>query len=103
MLQLFVYFLHVVCNFGNFLLARNIASKLCNGGSNLLALKMMKNAFYFTLKALFVLKIFKFLSQLFGHTERRFYWKDKVIFKIVDVATWLTNNCKTYIVQCLKK
>ena len=25
-------------------------------------LKMMKNAFYFTLKALFVLKIFKFLS-----------------------------------------
>ena len=25
-------------------------------------LKMMKNAFYFTVKALFVLKIFKFLS-----------------------------------------
>ena len=25
-------------------------------------LKVMKNAFYFTLKALFVLKIFKFLS-----------------------------------------
>ena len=25
-------------------------------------LKMMKNGFYFTLKALFVLKIFKFLS-----------------------------------------
>ena len=25
------------------------------------ALKMMKNAFYFTLKALFILKIFKFL------------------------------------------
>ena len=30
-------------------------------------LKMMKNAFYFTLKALFVLKIFKFLSWLFRH------------------------------------
>ena len=28
-------------------------------------LKMMKNAFYFTLEAVFVLKIFKFLSQLF--------------------------------------
>ena len=27
-------------------------------------LKMMKNAFYFILKALFVLKIFKFLSRL---------------------------------------
>ena len=30
-------------------------------------LKMIKNAFYFILKALFVLKIFKFLSWLFGH------------------------------------
>ena len=29
--------------------------------------KMMKNAFYFTLKALFVLKLFKFLSWLSGH------------------------------------
>ena len=28
---------------------------------------MMKNAFYFILKSLFVLKIFKFLSRLFGH------------------------------------
>ena len=33
-------------------------------------LKMMKNVFYFNLKALFVLKIFKFLSQLFGHAEK---------------------------------
>ena len=33
-------------------------------------LKMMKNAFYFILKALFVLKIFKFLSRLFGHVEK---------------------------------
>ena len=31
---------------------------------------MMKNAFYFTLKALFVLKIFKFLSWLFDHVEK---------------------------------
>ena len=30
-------------------------------------LKMMKNAFYFNLKTLFILKIFKFLSRLFGH------------------------------------
>ena len=29
-------------------------------------LKMMRNAFYFMLKALFVIKIFKFLSRLFG-------------------------------------
>ena len=30
----------------------------------------MKNAFYFTLKALFAFKIFKFLSGLFGHVEK---------------------------------
>ena len=34
-------------------------------------LKMMKNAFCFTLKALFVLEIFRFLSRLFGHVEKR--------------------------------
>ena len=33
-------------------------------------LKLMKNAFYFILKALFVLKIFKFLSRLFGHVGK---------------------------------
>ena len=33
-------------------------------------LKMMKNAFYFILKAIFVLKIVKFLSWLFGHLEK---------------------------------
>ena len=32
--------------------------------------KMMKNAFYFIFKALFGLKIFKFLSGLFGHVEK---------------------------------
>ena len=29
----------------------------------------MKNAFYFTLKAPFVLKIFKYLTWLFDHVE----------------------------------
>ena len=33
-------------------------------------LKMMKNTFYFILKALFVLKIFNFQSQLFGHAGK---------------------------------
>ena len=45
-------------------------------------LKMMKNAFYFILKALFVLKILKFLSSIFV-----LVLKDKVNFKIYDVAT----------------
>ena len=30
----------------------------------------MKNAFYFNLKALFILKIFKFLLQPFGHVGK---------------------------------
>ena len=34
-------------------------------------LKMMKNAFYFILKALSVLKIFKFLSCLFGPVAKQ--------------------------------
>ena len=32
--------------------------------------KMMKNAFYFILKALFVFKAFKFLSWPFGYAEK---------------------------------
>ena len=63
---------------------------------------MMKNAFYFTLKAPFVLKIFKFLSWLFGHVGKRLDQKDKVNFKIFDVTTCLTNNCNTHINQYLK-
>ena len=33
-------------------------------------LKMMKNAFYFILKAIFVLNIFKFLSRRFSHVGK---------------------------------
>ena len=33
--------------------------------------KIMKNAFYFTLEALFVLEIFLFLSWLFGYEEKQ--------------------------------
>ena len=66
-------------------------------------LKNMKNACYFTLKALFVLKIFKFLSWLFSHVEKRLYQKYKVNFKIYDVKTRLTNNSNARIVQYLTK
>ena len=34
--------------------------------------KMMKNTFIFTLRSLFILKIFKFLSWLFGQVEKRY-------------------------------
>ena len=36
----------------------------------------MKNAFYFILKVLFVLKVFKFLSWSFGH-EGKTSWLEK--------------------------
>ena len=66
-------------------------------------LKVMNNAFYFTLKSLFILKIFIFLPRLFGHAEERLHHKDQGNFKIYDVATWEPNNCKTHIAQHLKK
>ena len=47
-------------------------------------LKMIKNAFYFTSKALFVLKIFKFLSWLFGHVAKRLDKKDQVNLKLAS-------------------
>ena len=62
----------------------------------------MKNAFYFTSKTLLVLKIFKFLSWLFGHVAKRLDLKD-VSFKFDDVTAWLTNKCNTHIVQYLEK
>ena len=48
----------------------------------------MKNALYFALKALFVLKIFKFSCWHFGHIEKRLDYKDKVSFIIHDITTW---------------
>ena len=66
-------------------------------------LKTMKNVFHLTFKALFVLKIYKFLSWLFGHMEKRLDQNNKVNFKIYDVTSWETGNCNTHIAQYLKK
>ena len=46
-------------------------------------LKMMKNAFYFNLRALFVLKIFKFLSWLFSHAGNSLCRKKRLISKLM--------------------
>ena len=59
-------------------------------------LKMMKIAFYFTFKALFVLKILKFLSLIFSHVEKRLYYKEKVNFEIYDVTIWEIQLQYTY-------
>ena len=52
----------------------------------------MKNAFYFMLKAVFVLEIFT----LFGYVEKRLDKKADVNFKIYDVTDWATNNYNIY-------
>ena len=66
-------------------------------------LKMKKNAFYFMLKAYFVLEIFKFFSRLFGYTKTWLDEKAKVNFKIYDVTGWTTNNYNTLIAKYLRK
>ena len=62
---------------------------------------MTNNAFYFILKALFILKIFEFLSWHFGHVEKWLDKKDKINFEIYDVTAWLTKNYNTHIAQYL--
>ena len=63
----------------------------------------MKNYFYFNLKALFILKVFKFLPVLFGHVKKWLNDKDKVNFKIYDATTCLTKNYNPHITQYLTK
>ena len=53
---------------------------------------MMKNVFYFILKVLFSLKIFRFLSWHSWHLQKVVDEKLKVNFKNYDVITWETNN-----------
>ena len=57
-------------NYGSFLNSDSHLPKKCVIGLIESPLKMMKNAFYFILKAFLVLKIFKFLSRLFSHVEK---------------------------------
>ena len=63
---------------------------------------MMKNAFYFTLKALFVFKRFNCLFWFFGHVVKGLSQKDKVNFKIFDVIIWLTNISRIKDNQAMK-
>ena len=63
----------------------------------------MKNAFCFTSKAFFVLKIFKFLSWLFHHVLKRLDKKEIVNFKCYEVTAWLANIWNTHITQYLEK
>ena len=67
------------------------------------SLKMIKNSFYFNSKALFVLKIFRFLSWLLGHVSKLLDWKNKFNLKFYDVTTWLTNYFNTHVAQYLEE
>ena len=72
----------------NRLLIANIVKGAVSGLRQLLATKspwkLMKNAFYLILKALFVLKIFKFFYWLFGHVEKT-VWLER--------EGWFQNIC----------
>ena len=52
---------------------------------------MMKNAFYFMFKALFVLEISTFLYRILGYVEKRLDKKFMIIFKIYYVTDLITN------------
>ena len=92
-----VGFLHYIC-LSVILINYVLKSGLSGLGQFLAAeslLKLMKNVTF--------LKIFKFLSCLFGHVEKQLYQKYKVNFKIYDVTIWEKHNCNTRIAQYLKE
>ena len=64
---------------------------------------MMKNAFYFIIKAPFAIEIFTLLSELSGYVEKGLHKKTNVNFKIYYVKERTTINYNTHIVQYLKK
>ena len=55
-------------------------------------LKIIKNACYFMLKAIFVLEIVIFFSLFFNWEEKRLHQKAKLNSKIYVVTDWTANN-----------
>ena len=55
-------------------------------------LNIIKNAFYFMSKVLFVLEVFKFLSWHYDYIEKRLDKKAKVNFKIHDITDRTKSN-----------
>ena len=64
---------------------------------------MVKNAFYFLIKASFVIEIFTSLSGLFGYEEKCLHKKADINFKIYYVKDRASNNYNIRIAQYLKK
>ena len=65
---------------------------------------MIKNAFYFTLKALFIIsRYLNFCPDFYDHAGKQFDKKNKVNFKIYDIKNWETDNYNIHFTQYLKK
>ena len=72
---------------------------------------MMKNVFYFMLKALFVAEIFIlsfyfpeiFLSRFFDHEGKCLDKKARLNFKTYNITGWTANNYNTDIAKYLQK
>ena len=58
---------------------------------------MFKNAYFFMLKALFILEMFTFLYLPFDYAEKRLDKKPMVNFEIYGVTDWTSNNYNTHI------
>ena len=67
------------------------------------SLKIDEKCFYFISKALFILKIFKFLPWLWWKMKKQLDWKENFHFEVHDVTIWLTNNYNANIAQYLTK
>ena len=63
--------------------------------------KMMKNAFYFTLKVLLALKIYKVYLHSFVMQKNGLIRKLRLISKL-RVTTWLANNCNNILTNILR-
>ena len=59
-----------MCEMNVFKVGLSPSKKICDNCFIETPLKMIKKAFYFILKALFVLKMFEFLSWIFGHVGK---------------------------------
>ena len=78
--------------------SKNVSFICFNGGPS----KVMKNTFYFILKALF-LRYLNLRPDFFSHVGKWLDKKTKVHLNIYDVTDWETNNYITQISQYLKK
>ena len=92
-----VGFLHYICL--SVILINYVLKSGLSGLGQFLAAESLLNL----MKNVTVLKIFKFLSCLFGHVEKQLYQKYKVNFKIYDVTTWEKHNYNTRIAQYPKE